>query len=677
MSVSKKPRLPPALDGTLALLALLPRVSVGQTVLLAGATLFVAILPVATVISTGLLVGIVPGIVASGLVSGDGQAALRLFLLASALVLINRAVGPFQTALATTFARQVDRHLQERVMAAVARPAGIGHLEDPATLDLIRNAQGVGAEGLHPGDAVRALATLVPSWLQALGSAVILVAFRPGLGVLWLSLWPIVLYFLQREYVRVGQTAGVYAAAVRRSDYLRDLALTPTAAKEVRVWGMLDWLIEAYDRSWLAAMAPVWQTRRPGRPILWLATGAVTLADFGSLMLLAAAAIQGDLGLGALAVYLRAVLDASAFRAFDDPNAHLAYAAVSVPAMLELERRMNRAPSPAPDAERTSPPTPSPGAPGEGKQDGERLNPNPLSEGERAHLPTNRTRSPSTARAENARGGEAHPIRDAISFDRVSFHYPGQTTAVLEGLDLVIPAGRSLAIVGANGAGKTTLIKLLCRMYEPTSGRIAVDGIDLRQTEPRHWQRQVAAIFQDFVSYHLSARDNIALGAPEHAGDATALRLAAERAGALDLIEALPRGWDTILSRQYVGGVDLSGGQWQRIALARALFAAACGARVLILDEPTASLDVRAEAAMYDRFLEITAGLTTIVISHRFSTVRRAERIVVVAGGRVAESGSHDELVVLGGTYATMFALQAARFADDGERESDRGEALT
>jgi ABC-type multidrug transport system fused ATPase/permease subunit len=263
---------------------------------------------------------------------------------------------------------------------------------------------------------------------------------------------------------------------------------------------------------------------------------------------------------------------------------------------------------------------------------------------------------------------------------------------VLSDLDLQIPAGRSLAIVGANGAGKTTLIKLLCGLYEPTGGRIAVDGTDLRDVPPADWQRRVAAIFQDFVQYHLTVRENVGLGAPALVDDPSArslqprpghagqiahvrqggkggpaldrLRTAAARAGALDLIESLPRGWDTVLSRRYTGGVDLSGGQWQRIALARALFAVEGGARVLILDEPTAALDVRAEAALYDRFLELTAGLTTILISHRFSTVRRADRICVLEGGRVVEQDTHDRLVAAGGRYAAMFALQAARFAE-------------
>jgi ATP-binding cassette subfamily B protein len=228
-----------------------------------------------------------------------------------------------------------------------------------------------------------------------------------------------------------------------------------------------------------------------------------------------------------------------------------------------------------------------------------------------------------------------------------------------------------VAIVGENGAGKTTLVKLLAGLYQPTGGRITVDGVDLRDLEPTSWQRRVAAIFQDFVRYKFTAYDNVAVGALHLAADRGTVEEAGRRAGAAALVDALPQGWQTPLSRQLTGGADLSGGEWQRLALARALLAVAGGASVLVLDEPTASLDVRAEAEIYDRFLDLTRGVTTVLISHRFSTVRRADRIVVVEGGRVTEDGTHDSLVAAGGRYAFLYALQASRFlageaADDG-----------
>jgi ATP-binding cassette subfamily B protein len=259
------------------------------------------------------------------------------------------------------------------------------------------------------------------------------------------------------------------------------------------------------------------------------------------------------------------------------------------------------------------------------------------------------------------------PARE-IRFDGVSFSYPGAPTPVFDALDLVIPAGTSMALVGANGAGKTTLVKLLARLYEPTAGRILIDGVDLRDLDIASWRDRLAVIFQDFVHYELSAADNVGLGGLSRIDDRPALVAAATRAGTRELIEGLAHGWDTVLARGYTDGAELSGGEWQRVALARALLAVDAGAGVLALDEPTANLDVRAEAKLFDRFLDITSApvgggrLTTLLISHRFSTVRRAQTICVLDRGRVAERGTHEELVAAGGRYAAMFGLQAARF---------------
>jgi ATP-binding cassette, subfamily B, bacterial len=242
--------------------------------------------------------------------------------------------------------------------------------------------------------------------------------------------------------------------------------------------------------------------------------------------------------------------------------------------------------------------------------------------------------------ADGERSSEAMP-REEIALHGVAFTYPGSSEPVYESLDLVVPAGRSTAIVGANGAGKTTLVKLLARLHEPDGGTITVDGVDLRALRAAEWQRRVAVVFQDLTRFPLSARENIALGAVGHADDTVGIEEAARSAGALDVIAALPGGWDTILSRSYTGGTDLSGGQWQRIALARALFAARHGATVLVLDEPTAHLDIRAEAAFYGRFLCAPRGP-----GRRAGDPRRAPRArrvlrphVPPPGGRVHRRG--------------------------------------
>ncbi|HJY16103.1 MAG TPA: ABC transporter ATP-binding protein, partial [Xanthobacteraceae bacterium] len=236
----------------------------------------------------------------------------------------------------------------------------------------------------------------------------------------------------------------------------------------------------------------------------------------------------------------------------------------------------------------------------------------------------------------------------------VTFAYPpvpgASASPVLEHFDLTIPAGSSLAIVGQNGAGKTTIAKLLCRLYDPQSGAITIDGTDLRDFDLESWRSRVTAVFQDFLRLELPLRENVA---PAGAPDDVVLD-ALTSAGATNLASL-----DTILARGYTGGTDLSGGQWQRVALARALAAVSLGAGVVLLDEPTAQLDVRGEAEIFDRLLAATRHCTTILISHRFSTVRHADRICVLEHGRVVELGNHDQLMALGGRYRTMFDLQA------------------
>ncbi|HEX2207791.1 MAG TPA: ATP-binding cassette domain-containing protein, partial [Longimicrobium sp.] len=270
-----------------------------------------------------------------------------------------------------------------------------------------------------------------------------------------------------------------------------------------------------------------------------------------------------------------------------------------------------------------------------------------------AHLPTLSAPAPAPAAAP-----VDVPRGVAVRLDDVRFTYRAREEPTLDGLTLEIPAGQSLAIVGENGAGKSTLIKLLCGLYDPSAGRVTVDG-----RPPAEARDRVGVILQDFVRYKLTLRENVGFGHLPLVGDGASLEAALRDAGGAGLLERLPRGWDTVLSREFTDGADLSGGEWQRVALARALTAVRGGAGLLILDEPTASLDVRAETELFERFMEVTRDVTTILVSHRLSSVRRADRIVVIDGGRIAEDGSHEELMARGGIYARMFTLQAERFA--------------
>ncbi|MFJ9718481.1 ABC transporter ATP-binding protein [Streptomyces sp. NPDC101213] len=609
--LSRRPRIPPTVHGILALLRLLPRVDRSKAVLGLLGVLTAAVLPMAGAVVTGLLIGSIHATLDAGLSSPAGRHTFVLLATAGALVLVQQTLAPLLTAFGETLGREVDRDLQQRVMAAVGRPEGTAHLTDPEVLDALRVVRGLGmAETDRPSHAVTALAVVLPAWLRALAAAALLLVFHWWIGLLWLVAWPVVVHFMQREYFRVGQVGGGRSTALRRAEYLRDLVLSRPAAKEVRIWGLLDWLIERFDRSWREATEPVWRERRPRARVVLCSTGAVALVNLVSYGMLAWAAVHHDIGIGAVAVYAQALALANNYTAFDDNNAYLSYAGAAVPRALGLDARLS---VPPPQQQRID------------------------------KLPV------------------GFPTR-SIDFSGVRFRYPGTGREALTGVDLRIAAGRSIAVVGENGAGKSSLVKLICGLHRPTGGSIRVDGHELADLDPAAWREKIGVLFQDFARYELTAAENISMGAPRWAADRDRLREAAHRAGALTMIEGLPHGWDTVLSPQYTGGTDLSGGQWQRVALARALFAVDAGARVLILDEPTAALDVRAEAEIYDRFLELTAGLTTILISHRFSTVRRAERIVVLEGGAVVEDGSHEELLARRGRYAAMFDLQAARF---------------
>jgi ATP-binding cassette subfamily B protein len=473
--------------------------------------------------------------------------------------------------------------------------------------------------------------------LSGLAFAAVLSAYRGWAALVLAGAWLATHWLLRESAVWHDRNTEVVRTAQRDAEYAYRLAVDPPAAKEIRLFGLADWILDRFlDRRTRMHELQYEATRLREKPLLWsvlIVVGANVLVFWS----LAGDALAGRIDLGALVIYAQSAVGASRI-AFGGLNWALDSSAAPVAAVLRLEPAMEVA-----------------GA-----------------------LPSG-TRSIGGKAGGKTGGMPVHEIR----FRNVTFAYPsGGSAPVLEGFDLAIPAGSSLAIVGQNGAGKTTLAKLLCRLYDPQAGAIEIDGIDLREFDLAAWRERITAVFQDFIRFELPLRDNVAPAAKIDSKTApsiapntapnTAVLAALEEAGAAQLASL-----DTVLARGYAGGTDLSGGQWQRIALARALYAVRMGAGVVLLDEPTAQLDVRGEAEIFDRILAATRQCTTILISHRFSTVRHADRICVLEHGKVVELGTHEELIALGGRYRTMFDLQAQRFTATEDEEGLTYEVLS
>ena len=564
------------------------------------------LLPVGFAVAMGGLIGAVQ----------HGAPLAMPLTIAGAVFVLLQVLSPLHQALSTNLGSKTAAWMYDELTRACVGPSGLGHLEDPRlTTDLTMARDfDLGISGPPLGISMGFIAGGLVEMVGGLASAVLLLAFAWWAPFVLAGAWLATHYLLREAAIWKDRNTEEVRAAERHADYAYRLAVDPPAAKELRLFGLARWTVDRFAGQRRRLFELRWAaTRLKQRPVLWSLLLVVS-ANIIVFWAMAHAAGAGQLPLGQLVTFASAAVSTSMI-AFGGLSWALDGAAAPAAAVLRLRGTMATA-----------------GA-----------------------LPAGTQPVAATM-----------PARE-IRFRHVTFAYPTTGEPVLKDFDLTIPAGSSLAIVGQNGAGKTTLAKLLCRLYDPQGGTIEIDGVDLKTLDIEAWRGRVTAVFQDFVRFELSVRENVApAGAPDEVIDAA---LAEAGAGSLASL-------DTILAKGYPGGTDLSGGQWQRIALARSLCAVRQGASVVLLDEPTAQLDVRGEAEIFNRMLAATRHATTILVSHRFSTVRHADRICVLEHGRVVELGTHDELMALAGRYHTMFELQASRFGVD-EAEGTTLDVLT
>jgi len=585
-----------------AFIGVLPQADRGLAIAWWTVLVLRGLLPAVFALAMGVLVGAV---------QHRDPLAGPLALMGAVFVLLQVLV-PIHHALGANLGSRTAAWLYDRLTFACVRPPGMGHLEDPKLTNDLSMARDfdLGITGPPLNVSMDFIASGLVEMLAGLASTALLAAYAWWAPLLLASGWLATHWLLRESAVWRDRETEEVRDAQRHADYAYRLAVDAPAAKELRLFGLAGWVIDRFRSRRTRLFELRWQaTRLRERPVLTslIVVLGANLIVFWSL---GSSAADGTLPLDRLVTFATAAVSTSMI-AFGGLSWALDGAAAPAAAVLRLEPAMAARGGLVP----------------------------------------------------GQRSAATLPARE-IRFRDVSFAYPSSGQRVLEGFDLVIPAGSSLAIVGQNGAGKTTIAKLLCRLYDPQAGGIEVDGVDLREFDVVAWRARVTAVFQDFIRFELPLRDNVSpAGAPS-----AEIEAALAQAGASHLT-----GIDTVLSRAYAGGTDLSGGQWQRVALARALCAVRLGAGVVLLDEPTAQLDVRGEAEIFDRILRATRHTTTILISHRFSTVRHADRICVLEHGKVVELGTHDELIALGGRYRTMFDLQASRFGeeDGGEEKLD------
>ena len=524
------------------------------------------------------------------------------FSLAALAATLGRAIAFFDALLADRF----TRYMSVRVMRHASR-LDLASYEDPGFYDKLERARVQATDRIY---MIQAMGQLLQQFITAATLSAAVASFSPWLLVVLVA--AVVPAFLgESHFAFLGFTQNIRQTPVKRHlDYLRQLGASKESAKELKLFGLSDFLSGEYTR--LSDQIYEQNVRLARRRLL--AGAALSLLStagyYGAFAYVVYRTVAGALTWGGLQFLAGAILGASNnIQSIFATSASIADQSLFLTDMVEFFK-VGPALVSKPDA-----------------------------------LPAPRS------------------IRDGFLFENVSFTYPGAERLVLNQLHLRIEAGERIALIGENGQGKTTLVKLVTRLYDPSAGRILLDGVDLRDYQIDDLQTQIGVIFQDFMRYEMTAWQNIAVGRLEVLQKAVApngaVHQAALKSLADNVIQRLPQGYDQLLGRRFEGGVDLSGGEWQKIALARAYLR---DAQVLILDEPTASLDAPSEYDVFQRFAELTKRRTALLISHRFSTVRMADRIAVLENGRIAEEGSHNHLLALSGRYARMFELQASSY---------------
>ncbi|MET7641164.1 ABC transporter ATP-binding protein [Streptomyces sp. NPDC005438] len=541
----------------------------------------------------------------------DHQPTTLALGLLGGVLLVGRLAQVAATPLTYLVAQRVDA-ARRAALTSLASGVPVEVLERPRTRELFRYARAdpeFWAER-PPGTGATAQLDLLIRWVGVLASTAVLASFAWWLPPLVIipamisrSLWR--RQFMEHiEIERAGVLAGVEA------DHWRRLAIDWTDGKESRTFGLQEWSVDRWRDKLSAMLSPKWRAGQGSVLDQWQ-IGAV----LGPPLILGFGLIVWQAG---------------------EPGGSVAAAAAVLGASWSILNLLGFAD--ALDIEGAIP-----GCRAFEELRAEMVSPN-----------QDDLRPPL-----DQQQGSGAPL---VRFEEVSFAYGDSPSMVLDGLDLEIRPGELLAIVGLNGAGKSTLIKLLGGLYSPTKGRVTVDGVDMDQVDPRSWRERIAIVFQDFVRYHLSVLDNVTMGYASVPVDRERVERAAAESGLDRLVADLPRKWETPLARAREGGVDLSGGQWQKVVLTRAMYALQSGARLLVLDEPTAHLDIKSEFEVFQQLAKHKQHAGVVLISHRLSTVRLADRIVLLDGGRIVESGTHDELMSFDSTYAKLFITQAERF---------------